>query len=108
MPELMVQGVFLMAADVKLVRMQDKGQLTLPAEMRKRLGFKKGDYVAVEETPDGVLITSRAIAAIRALDEIGEALKEKGLTLEDMIESGREIREELYREQYGHLAAKRS
>lgn len=97
-----------MAAEVKLVRIQDKGQLTLPADMRKRLGLKKGDYVAVEETPEGVLITSRAIAAIRALDAIGEALKEQGLTLEDMIESGREIREELYREQYGHLDAKNS
>lgn len=97
-----------MAAEVKLVRIQDKGQLTLPADMRKRLGLKKGDYVAVEETPEGVLITSRAIAAIRALDAIGEALKEQGFTLEDMIESGREIREELYREQYGHLDAKHS
>jgi hypothetical protein len=46
------------------------------------------------------------MAAIRALDNIGHALKAKGLSLEDMIESGREIREELYREQYGHLDTK--
>jgi AbrB family looped-hinge helix DNA binding protein len=92
-----------MAAELKLVRVQEKGQVTLPAAIRKRLGLKKGDYVAVEETPEGVLITTRAIAAIRALDNIGQALKEQGLTLEDMIESGQEIREELYRERYGHL-----
>ena len=95
-----------MATELKLVRVQAKGQVTLPADIRKRLGLKKGDYVAVEETPEGVLITSRAMAAIRALDNIGRALTEKGLSLEDMIESGREIREELYREQYGHLDTK--
>lgn len=97
-----------MATELKLVRVQEKGQVTLPADIRKRLGLKKGDYVAIEETPEGVLITTRAMAAIRALDAIGQALKEQGITLEDMIESGREIREELYREQYGHLDAKSS
>lgn len=72
------------------------------------MGLKAGDYVALEETPEGVLLTSRAIAAIRALDEIGNALREQGLTLEDMIESGKAVREELYRERYGHLDIKDS
>lgn len=97
-----------MAAELKLVRVQEKGQVTLPAAIRKQLGIKKGDLVAVEATADGVLITPRAVVAIRALDEIGNALREQGLTLEDMIESGKEIREELYREWYGHLDTKNS
>lgn len=37
----------------------------------------------------------------QALNEIGAALKEQGLSLEDMIERGRAIREELYEEWYG-------
>lgn len=40
----------------RLVRVQEKGQVTLPAEMRKSLGLKKGDLVAVTSTDDGVLI----------------------------------------------------
>jgi AbrB family looped-hinge helix DNA binding protein len=84
-----------------LVRVQEKGQVTLPARVRKRLGIKKGDLVAVIETPEGVLITPQEVVATRALAEIGKALKEQGLSLEDMIESGREIREELFREQFG-------
>ena len=91
-----------------LVRVQEKGQVTLPADVRKRLGLKKGDLVAVVETPEGVLITPQEVVATRALAEIGKALKEQGLTLEEMIESGREIREELFREQYGHLDTDRS
>ena len=37
----------------------------------------------------------------RALDQIGAALRERGETLESMIESGREIRGELLKELYG-------
>ncbi len=85
----------------KLVRIQEKGQVTLPIEFRKRLGLKKGDLVAVSETDDGVLITPQEVIATKMLDQIGEALKERGLSLEELIESGRDSREELLCEQYG-------
>jgi AbrB family looped-hinge helix DNA binding protein len=90
-----------MAAERKLVRIQEKGQVTLPADIRKRLGLIKGDLVAVEGTPEGVMITPQGVLALEALEEIGKALKEQGLTLEEMIESGREERDELLRELYG-------
>jgi AbrB family looped-hinge helix DNA binding protein len=90
-----------MAAVHNLVRIQEKGQITLPAAVRKRLGLKKGDMVAVVATPEGVLITPQAVVATRALAEIGDALREQGLSLEDMIERGRVIRGQLLREQYG-------
>jgi len=78
----------------KLVRVQEKGQVTLPADLRRKLGLKKGDLVAVEEREDGVLITPQEVLATRALDRIGQALRERGLTLEELIESGRDLRTE--------------
>ena len=89
------------ATDRRLVRIQEKGQVTLPTELRKRLGMKKGDLVAVTETPDGLLITPQEVVTARALDRIGAALAEQGLSLEELIESGREERGELIREHYG-------
>ena len=82
-------------AERKLVRVQEKGQVTLPAEVRKRLGLKKGDLVAITETPEGVLITPQEVIATRTLDQIGAALRERGLSLEELIESGREARDDL-------------
>jgi AbrB family looped-hinge helix DNA binding protein len=84
-----------------LVRVQDKGQVTLPVSVREQLGIKRGDLVAVSATPEGVLITPQRVVASALLDEIGEALAEQGLTLDELIESGREIRGELLREMYG-------
>jgi AbrB family looped-hinge helix DNA binding protein len=90
-----------MAAERKLIRVQEKRQVTLPAKVRRRYGLKKGDLVVVVETPDGVLLTPRDDAVTRALDGIGAALRDEGVSLDEMIESGRAIRAELIRERYG-------
>lgn len=91
----------------KLVRVQEDGQVTVPPELRGRLGLKKGDLVAVVETPEGVLIAPEKIVVNKALDRIGEILREEGLTFEGMMDSGAQIREELVREQYGDLRDRR-
>ena len=85
----------------KLTRMQEKGQVTLPAEIRRKLGLKKGDVVAVSETPEGILITPQEVVATKAREEIGAALKATGLSLEEVIERGRTIRGDLITKQYG-------
>jgi antitoxin PrlF len=87
-------------AGPRLSVVQEKGQITIPAEIRKKWGLKKGDLVAFIETEGGVLISPQEVIASQALDQIGQILKEKGLTLEELIESGREIRGELIEEEY--------
>ena len=87
--------------DRKLVRIQEKGQVTIPKEIRKKLGLKRGDLVAVMETPEGVFITPQQVLATKALDSIGEILKEQGLSLEEVISSGRELRTDILQETYG-------
>ena len=87
--------------DPKLVRMQEKGQVTIPTEIRKKLGLKRGDLVAVMETPDGVFITPQQVVASKALDSIGEILKEQGVSLDELIDQGRDMRSDLLQETYG-------
>ena len=88
-------------AQANLVRVQEKGQVTLPAAARRRLGIKKGDIVAVTETAEGFLIVPQAVIAAHDIENMRRILEEEGFDLEELIESGREIRGELLRELYG-------
>lgn len=87
--------------ETKLSVVQEKGQVTIPAEIRQRWGLKKGDLVAFVETEQGVVISPQEVVAMNALDQIGRALRERGITLEELMESGREIRGQLIEEEYG-------
>ncbi|MCW5877131.1 MAG: AbrB/MazE/SpoVT family DNA-binding domain-containing protein [Anaerolineales bacterium] len=86
---------------VQTTLVQAKGQVTIPLEIRKRLKLKQGDRVAFIETKDGVIIQPAEVVVSAALSEIGERLDAEGVSLEQLIERGRKIREELVEEEYG-------
>ena len=88
-------------SDLKLSTVQEKGQVTIPAEIRSKLGLKKGDVVAFVETDQGVLISPQEVIATAALDQMRQVLIAQGLTLEDLMDSGREMRGKLLKEEYG-------
>ena len=37
-------------------RLQEKGQITIPTRIRRKLNLRKGDLVVFEETSEGVLL----------------------------------------------------
>lgn len=80
---------------------QEKGQVTIPAKIRRKMGLKKGDLIAFTETEEGVVITRQEVVALGLLKEIGDSLKAKGITLEELLEDGRAIRDDLLKEMYG-------
>lgn len=55
--------------------------------------------MASVETEQRVLITPQEVIAMDALDRIGEVLRQRGIRLEELIESGREIRGQLLEEE---------
>ena len=90
-----------MATKLKVSRLQERGQVTIPLEIREKLGLEPGDMVAFVETEHGILISPQEMVAMEALDKMGALLREKGISLEEFIESGREIRGELIEQEYG-------
>lgn len=86
---------------MKTTTVQQNGQVGLPASFRKRFGIKKGDKVVWEETENGLIVQPQASSVLEAYSKIGEAMQDKGITLEQLIEDGREIRGELLQELYG-------
>lgn len=83
------------------LRVEDDGRVTLPPDLRQKLGLKQGDSVAVVETDGGLLLTTEALLAQRDFELVDGELRKQGLSLEELIESGREIRSELIEEMYG-------
>jgi AbrB family looped-hinge helix DNA binding protein len=82
-----------------VTRVQEKGQVTIPSIIRQKLRLRKGDLVMFVMTDEGVLIKPAEVIVSDALDEIGKALKARGITLEQVISEGRQIREKLIEEE---------
>ncbi len=61
-------------AAVPLVRIKEKGQVTLPAKIRERSGLHVGDYVEVKEEGNRIVLIPQAIAPRHP--EIDAALQE--------------------------------
>lgn len=80
---------------------QENGQVTLPKELRQEYQIKKGDTVIFERTADGWIVKKQETNLFDLLDELGAALQARGLSLEELIASGRDVRAELLKEQYG-------
>jgi len=97
----MMYGSMTITGNPKLSVVQEKGQVTIPSELRAKFGLKKGDFVAFVETDQGVLITPREVVATETLEKIGALLKEKGIMLEELTASGRDLRGKIIEEDYG-------
>jgi AbrB family looped-hinge helix DNA binding protein len=59
-----------MAPTQKLSRVQRKGQITIPVELRERLGIQEGDFVSFVETPDGILLMPQKLIPSDVLDRV--------------------------------------
>ena len=81
-----------MAKEDKPGGLEQRAQLTIPIKLRRKLGIQEGGVVAFLETENGILISPQEVLAMDALDRVGKALKERGVSLEELIESGRDIR----------------
>ena len=90
-----------MAMAVRAIRLESDGSLVLPLEVQETLGVEGGASLVLLETPQGALITTKQKLVDWALDGMGAALREAGVTLDDLLESGERIREEIFAERYG-------
>ncbi len=71
----------------RMVRVQQNGQVTLPAAVRRELNLKQGDLIAVEVTGNGILITPQTeVSMVQPI--------EPGLSIADLLEKGITMHEE--------------
>lgn len=79
---------------------QPGGQIIIHAEWLEKNGIEPGNELVAIEDERGLLVLPREAVAMLLLDRIGDELKAKGVTLEELMESGEEIRQQIYNEGY--------
>lgn len=87
-------------ASRKSAKSQDDGTLVLPAEARDALEIRTDEDILLFKTEQGILVTTRAKLFMWGLDGIGDIMRESGESLEEWIDAGAKIREELVEEWY--------
>ena len=84
------------------VTVNETGQIPLPAEWLQKHDIRHGDTVDVVENEDGSLtLLPNDVILSHLLHEIGNVLQEKGMTFEQLLEHGEQIRQDRYDEIYG-------
>ena len=91
--------------DQQVVFVRDRGRVTIPASVREEYGLEEGTALILAREKDRlVLYPSKEEYVEALLDQVGQALKERGIGLKELLEDGEDIREEVFRERYPDLA----
>lgn len=81
-----------------IVKMRERGQLTIPYEYRKELGLGKEDVLNILKIDDVLILVPRQLAGDVISKKIEGTMKKKGLTLQNLIDNLREQRKRYSRE----------
>ena len=87
-----------------MARVSMKGQVTIPIEIRRKLGLREGDKVIFAEQGDSiVLFNSNRLAWKELQKAFAGAAEEAGFASEqDVVDYCKDIRQEMWEERNGH------
>jgi AbrB family looped-hinge helix DNA binding protein len=85
-----------------VARISVKGQVTIPIEIRKKLGLKEGDKVVFMEKGDNVVLLNSNRLAFEEFqrDMEGEAEKAGFTSEQDVVDFVKQIRQKMWEEQH--------
>jgi AbrB family looped-hinge helix DNA binding protein len=75
-----------------VTRMREKGQVTIPADIRESLRLSKDSILSVAKVGDGILLTPRPSVYEATSARFVKAAHEKRITLNDLLKDLKKIR----------------
>lgn len=88
-----------------VVKLRERGQLTIPYEYRKDLGLGKEDVLNVLKVGDVLILVPRQLSGDALSRKIETTMKKKGLTLDNLLSNLREQRKRYSKETYAKAKA---
>jgi bifunctional DNA-binding transcriptional regulator/antitoxin component of YhaV-PrlF toxin-antitoxin module len=83
------------------VKVRGRGQLTIPASLRKDLDLDDDAELTVAKVGDVLLLTPRKLIGDAVARKAGRAMKQAGVKLNDLLADLSKQRERYNRERYG-------
>lgn len=84
-----------------IIQIRKKGGLTLPVDLRNKYKLNEGDILTLIDLGDGsFLLTPRVSQVNRLGDRVAEVVTDYNVSLDDLLSTLDEEREQYYREHY--------
>lgn len=83
------------------IRVRRRGQIALPARLRKKYRIRDGDMLRLIDLDDTLVLTPMTPTVAELAREIEQARVEAGVSMDELLAGLREERESLYQETYG-------
>lgn len=75
------------------------GQVTLPAEIRRKHNIEAYSSLLVEDRDDEIVLKKARMVGQHIFDKLERLADEKGITQKDVVRICREVRQEIYDEE---------
>lgn len=83
------------------IQVRKKGTFTLPRDLRTKYGVDEGDVFTLIDMGDGSFLLTPRISQVKRLgDRVAEILNSEGVSLEDLLSTLDDEREQYYQERY--------
>lgn len=86
---------------ITTVRVQEKGQVTIPRDIRKKLKLKKGDLVTFISTETGIVIKPLDLASDDLFDDLRKRIQTRNIRLEVLLERAQKTNAEALAREFG-------
>lgn len=75
-----------------VTKMREKGQITIPANIRESLHLSRDSVLSVARIGDGILLTPKPSVFESVSEKFSRTAKIKGITLENLLKDLKRIR----------------
>jgi len=75
-----------------VTKMREKGQITIPANIRESLHLSRDSVLSVTRVGDGILLTPKPSVFESVSEKFLKTAKAKGITLENLLKDLKKIR----------------
>jgi AbrB family looped-hinge helix DNA binding protein len=93
---------------ISTVRVQEKGQVTIPRTIRRQMNLKKGDLVTFVSTENGVVIKTLDLAADDLLTSLSKSLQARGIQIVDVIARSQKVSADVLTREFNLLPEERN